>query len=385
MTVQAASYQKRPAILARAGLGHRSAMFRTMENVDASGGDFLAIRSTARYPGTRYCCSSTVMESAMRAILISLLVIGGCESDDAATPEQPASTPTASKQVSTPTAEQPVDDPKPVAKTPDVSPPMEQPLPDVATVKKTLTSAQLAVGDPIANSIGMVLVPIPAGEFMMGSSESEEGRVDNETQHRVTLTKSFHLGRTEVTQGQWKVVMGTTPWQDRPRVKEDDDYAATYVSWTDAAEFCRKLSEKEGVEYRLPTEAEWEYACRAGTTTAYSFGDDESQLGEYAWIKENTWDAGEKYAHTVGQKKPNPWGLYDMHGNMFEWCQDWLGKYPSGDVTDPVGPASGSHRVLRGGGWSLIARVCRSAVRYRLTPSSRLSILGFRVLRSSVK
>ena len=279
----------------------------------------------------------------MRAILISLLVIGVCECR------------------------------------------AESPAGDIASVKKTLTRAQLAVGDPIVNSIGMVLVPIPSGEFMMGSPESEEGRFDPETQHRVTLTKSFHLGRTEVSQGQWKAVMGTTPWQGKARVKEGDDYAATYVNWEDAVEFCRKLSEKDGVEYRLPTEAEWEYACRAGTTTAWSFGDDRSQLGEYAWIKENTYDAGEKYAQIVGQKKLNPWGLYDMHGNVFEWCQDRFGRYPSGDVTDPVGPASGSFRVSRGGGWSSSARDCRSAYRGGITPSGRSSLLGFRVLRSSAK
>ena len=248
----------------------------------------------------------------------------------------------------------------------------QKPLPDVATVKKTLTPAQLAVGNPILNSIGMVLVPIPAGEFMMGHSSQ---------QHRVTHTKSFHLGQTEVTQGQWKAVMGTTPWKDRSAVNEGDDYPATYVSWDDAVEFCRKLSEKEGVEYRLPTEAEWEYACRAGTTTLYSFGDDESQLGEYAWYSETTDDG----THIVGQKKPNPWGLFDMHGNMFEWCQDNYGEYPSGDVTDPVGAASGSLRVRRGGCWSCIARECRSALRFRDTPSHRFSGLGFRVLRSSAK
>ena len=195
---------------------------------------------------------------------------------------------------------------------------------DATSVEKPVPVAE-PVGDRIENSIGMVLVPIPAGEFMMR----------DQPLHRVTLTKSFYLGRTEVTQGQWKAVMGTTPWNSEKFVKEGDDYPATNVGWEDAVEFCRKLSEKEGVEYRLPTEAEWEYACRAGTTTAYSFGDDESQLGEYAWIEENTVDVGEKYAHIVGQKKPNPWGLYDMHGNVFEWCQDWYGEYPSGAVTDP--------------------------------------------------
>jgi len=153
------------------------------------------------------------------------------------------------------------------------------------------------------------------------------------------------------------------------------------VKWDDAVEFCEKLSEKEGVEYRLPTEAEWEYACRAGTTTMYSFGDDVSQLGEYAWYGKNAIDV----AYIVGHKNPNPWGLYDMHGNVIEWCQDWLGKYPSGDVTDPVGPASGSYRVFRGGSSADNAWDCRSAYRFRPTPSYRDDGPGFRVLRSSAK
>ena len=312
----------------------------------------------------------------MRAILITLSVIGvcGCGSDDAATPDQPVSTLT------------------PDAKTPDVSPPVEKPLP----VAKP-------VGDPIENSIAMLLMPIPEGEFMTGSRVSAAELAkrfevpaelttilnDEHPRHRVTLTKPFYLGRTEVTQGQWKAVMGTTPWKGKEFVnefvKEGDNYAATYVDWNDAVEFCRKLSEKEGVEYRLPTEAEWEYACRAGTTTMYSFGDDDSQLGDYAWSDKNAGQVGEKYAHIVGQKKPNPWGLYDMHGNVWEWCQDWIGEYPAGDVTDPVGPDSDSYRGFRGGSWGVSAWYCRSADRFKDSPSFRHYSLGFRVLRSSAK
>ena len=202
--------------------------------------------------------------------------------------------------------------------------------------------------------------------------------------HGVTLTKSFHLGRIEVTQEQWKAVMGTTPWKRKPFVKEGDDYPASYVSWNDAVNFCRKLSKKEGVEYRLPTEAEWEYACRAGTTTVYSFGDDEAQLGEYAWYVKNA-SPREKYPRIVGQKKTNPWGLHDMHGNVDEWCQDWHGEYPSGDVTDPVGPDSALYRVFRGGSCINPARFCRSAFRDRHRPSDWFNFLGFRVLRSSAK
>jgi formylglycine-generating enzyme required for sulfatase activity len=200
----------------------------------------------------------------------------------------------------------------------------------------------------------------------------------------VTVTKSFHLGRTVVTQGQWKAVMGTTPWKGKENVKEGDDYPATHVSWDDAVEFCRKLSEKEGVEYRLPTEAEWEYACRAGTTMAWSFGDDESQLGEYAWYETNAVYVGEIYAHIVGQKKPNPWGLYDMHGNVWEWCQDVYGEgeYPSGDVTDPVVSGTDS-RVLRGGSFDNLASSLRSAYRFNPQPGDRDHMsLGFRVART---
>jgi len=285
----------------------------------------------------------------MRAILMGLLVIGvcGCGSDGTSTPDV----------------------------TEDVSE-VEEPLP-VAN----------PVGDPIENSVGMVLVPIPAGEFYMGSPELEKFRDNDETRHRVKLMKSFHLGRTEVTQGQWKAVMGTTPWKDEDYTREGDDYPAVNVSWDDAVEFCRKLSEKEGVEYRLTTEAEWEYACRAGTTTAFSFGDDESQLGMYAWftnLNSNTAaDVDEFYAHIVGQKKPNPWGLCDMHGNVFEWCQDWHAEYRSGEFTDSAGPASGSNRVVRGGSWRDLTWYCRSAYRDGYAPSGRYIALGFRVLRSS--
>jgi formylglycine-generating enzyme required for sulfatase activity len=130
----------------------------------------------------------------------------------------------------------------------------------------------------------------------------------------------------------------------------------------------------------LPTEAEWEYACRAGTQTAYSFGDSESELADYAWYGPNSG----RTTHPVGSKKPNAWGLYDMHGNVSEWCQDWYGSYPSGSVTDPTGPYSGSHRVSRGGGWDGIS-VCRSAIRLWGRPGYRGSDIGFRVLRSSIK
>jgi formylglycine-generating enzyme required for sulfatase activity len=153
------------------------------------------------------------------------------------------------------------------------------------------------------------------------------------------------------------------------------------VSWDEAVEFCRKLSslpeeKSAGREYRLPTEAEWEYACRAGSTTEYSFSDGDSRLDEYAWFTKNS----NKTTHPVGQKCPNGWGLYDMHGNVWEWCEDWHGDYRRGSVTDPVGPSLASDRVYRGGGWNSSARGCRSAFRRSYTPDNRYGYLGFRVV-----
>ena len=247
----------------------------------------------------------------------------------------------------------------------------------------------------VTNSIGMELVEIPAGKFTMGSPEDEKDHHEDEAQVRVTLTQPFGLGKTEVTQGQWKEVRGTEPWDGQKYVKADKDCPATYVNWGDATEFCKKLTAierksgklKADEEYRLPTEAEWEYACRAGTETAFSFGDDESKLGEYAWwggfdlaaltkgeVKAGGGNAArEQYAHTVGTKKPNPWGLHDMHGNVAEWCSDWRGR-ATGEA-----PKGDSMRVIRGGGWFHDPGFCRSAGRGYGIPSFRLDYLGFRV------
>jgi len=236
-------------------------------------------------------------------------------------------------------------------------------------------------GMEVTNSIGMKLQLIPAGEFMMGSPGTESDRSDNETQHRVSITKPFYLGVTEVTQEQYQKVMGTNPSQFK-----GPQNPVEQVSWADAVEFCGKLSampaeKTAGHVYRLPTEAEWEYACRSGTTTAYSFGDDASRLGDYGWFEGNS----ELSTHPVGEKKPNAWGLYDMHGNVWEWCQDRYGDYPSGSATDPTGATSGSLRVFRGGSWFFNAWICRSADRCRFAPGFRSLSLGFRVLRSSIK
>ena len=236
----------------------------------------------------------------------------------------------------------------------------------------------------VTNTIGMVLIEIPAGKFTMGSPAGEKQRGKNEEQVAVTLTKPFWLGTTEVTQGQWQQVMGTAPWEGKPFVKADKDCPTSCVDWNDATAFCQRLTDTEhtngklpaGESYRLPTEAEWEYACRAGTQTAWSFGDDESLFGNYGWFEGNVFS----YPHAVGLKKPNPWGLFDMHGSVFEWCSDWYDRKLSGG-TDPVGPEGGSRHVLRGGGWWRNTGYCRSARRSSV-PSYRHNDLGFRVARS---
>jgi len=238
-------------------------------------------------------------------------------------------------------------------------------------------------GRVVVNSIGMKLVYIPARSFMMGSPSSEEGHCSDEgPQHLVHISKGFWMGQTVVTQGQYKSIMNAQPWSGRKYVQEDANNPAVCVRWDDVVEFCRKLSHQEGKVYRLPTEAEWEYACRAGTTTRFSFRDSASSLGDYAWFDDNTCEVDEEYAHSVGQKKPNPWGLYDMHGNVFEWCLDWFSEDHYGK--NPGGPDTGSDRVLRGGSWLNPPQYCRSADRNWDPPSGRGSNLGFRVARSFV-
>jgi formylglycine-generating enzyme required for sulfatase activity len=239
----------------------------------------------------------------------------------------------------------------------------------------------------ITNSIGMKLVLIPKGTFMMGSPIEEEGAENDEEQHQVTISKDYYLGVTEVTQGQYEKVMGTNPSYFQKRVIRKSDssmYPVEQVSWEDAVEFCKKLSDlpeekKGGRVYRLPTEAEWEYACRAGSKAAYSFGENSKTLGDYSWYGDNSGSQ----THPVGEKKPNAWGLYDMHGNVWEWCSDWYDEYPKGAVSDPSGPSEGSIRVIRGGGWDFVAADCRSADRNWFGPSYRFNDFGFRVALSS--
>ena len=255
--------------------------------------------------------------------------------------------------------------PKPLGPTP-LKPKPPVPTPDPTPVEDMVLPES-------ADSIGMEFKLIPAGKFIMGEGDQA---------HEVTLTKPFKMGVHEVTQSQYEQVMGVNPSKFKGA-----NNPVEMVSWEDAVEFCRRLSElpaekAAGHVYRLPTEAEWEYACRAGTTTKYSFGDDESDLGDHAWFLENFLENSGTNTHPVGRKGPNAWGLYGMHGNVLEWCQDWYGDYPSGSVTDPSGATSGSYRVLRGGGWHDTAGFCRSAYRRRFLPSIRNYYFGFRVCLS---
>lgn len=224
---------------------------------------------------------------------------------------------------------------------------------------------------------GIRFVWIPAGEFMMGSPVSESERERDEHQHRVTLAKGYWLGKYEVTQGEWQEVMGTNPSRFSNCGR---NCPVERVSWNEVQEFIRRLNQQDSANrYRLPTEAEWEYAARAGSQTAYSFGNDPGDLENYGWHDDNSGDR----THPVGQKSPNGWGLYDMHGNVWEWTADWHGKnYPGGSVTDPAGPSSGSFRVIRGGGWYDYARHCRSAFSSCLGPDRRGGDFGFRLLRN---
>jgi formylglycine-generating enzyme required for sulfatase activity len=224
----------------------------------------------------------------------------------------------------------------------------------------------------------MKLVLIPAGKFLMGSPEDEKDRLENEgPRHEVTISKAFHIGAYDVTQEQYERIMGTNPSQFKGAQNPVEN-----VSWDDAAEFCKKLSQATGKTVRLPTEAQWEYACRAGSKTRFSYGDDPdyANLGDYAWYNANS----ESKTHPVGQKKPNAWGLYDVHGNVWQWCSDWYAdSYANANNTNPEGPGTGSNRVLRGGSWDYTPQRCRSALRYWFAPDFRSTLFGFRVVVDS--
>ncbi len=227
----------------------------------------------------------------------------------------------------------------------------------------------------VKNSFGMVFNLIQPGKFLMGSPERDKDRYRDEIQHPVVLSTPFYMQVTEVTQGQWQAVMG-----DRPSYfsRCGDDCPVEAVSWDDVQMFLAKLNAKGEGTYRLPTEAEWEYAARGGVSTLYSFGNDATEIANYSWFAKNS---GSK-THPVAQLKPNGWGLYDMEGNVYEWVADWYGLYPSAEVVDPQGPTSGTFRVARGGGWHSSPARVRPAVRNIYGPTFRYYRLGFRLIKA---
>jgi len=250
----------------------------------------------------------------------------------------------------------------------------------------------------LGNEVKMKLTLIPAGKFMMGSKLSaaevaekfkrfggqEAYYIGEHPQREVTIGKPFYMGIYEVTRLEWRAVMPAGPWDGKKCDRPNGSNIANHISWDDANKFCEALAKKTGKKVALPTEAQWEYACRATRKAAYSFGDDVSRLGMYAWFAENALGINEPYPHTAGLKTPNPWRLYDMHGNAAEWCRDWYDEKfyanPNAKNIDPENTTAGTQRVLRGGGWGQYPDSCRSAYRSKNTPSVRSCSYSFRVV-----
>lgn len=243
------------------------------------------------------------------------------------------------------------------------------------------------------NELRMPMVWCPRGFVRMEQIEyGKDGQIIDIKRVGAFVTQGYWLGKYEVTQAEWKQLMRTAPWKGQDNTKEGDDYPATWVDWDDTTEFCRRLTERErqagrlpdGWKFDLPTEAQWERACRAHTETTYSFGDDASRLGEYAWFLDNAMSIGEQYAHRVGQKRSNSWGLHDMLGNVSEWCRDnYTTNLPGGrdpcviEIADPE-----SRRVDRGGRWYTNAACCAAGLRAGTPPKMRIYAVGFRVALS---
>jgi len=264
---------------------------------------------------------------------------------------------------------------------------LSRPEPDTSPPDLLLTN--------LADLPGFYFVAIPPGTLLMGSPEHEPGHSQDEVLHEVTITKGFYLQATPVTQAQWTAIMGTNPSQFRnegaPRPVEN-------VSWNDCQDFIRKLNHMGPHRYRLPTEAEWEYACRAGTAGSCAEGEITQLACEHdAVLTVIGWYCGnsDQMTHPVRQKNRNPWGLYDMHGNVLEWCQDWYGEYgekklerangnwltSTGPRTDPAGPRIGRDRIVRGGSWFSQAKQCRAASRFSWAPDSKRNFIGLRLVR----
>jgi len=227
----------------------------------------------------------------------------------------------------------------------------------------------------ITNSIGMAFVALPIGSFVMGGDPVSEQADENETpKHKVTFEKPFALGKFTVTQTQWQEIMGTNPNRFIGK-----DHPVETVSHGNACEFITRLNQRENTTvYSLPTEAQWEYAARAGSQSAYCFGPDRSRLVEFAWCKKNS----DNSTHPVGLLSPNDWGLFDMHGNVHEWCADWFDRsyYTKAPARDPGGPDRGLAKVLRGGDWGSEDWYCRCAIRSLSSPDRLSPRVGFRVL-----
>ncbi len=264
---------------------------------------------------------------------------------------------------------------------------------DAATAKERQDAwaKHLAMKVEVNNSIDMKLALIPPGVFTMGSPNEEAGRfVDEGPQHQVEITRPFYLGAFPVTKGQFAAFIKDsgyqteaekagqkTTWRTPALNKYDqtDNDPVVFVSRNDAVKFCAWLSKKEEKTYELPTEAEWEYACRAGTTTTYSVSEDRNTLGDYAWFDGNSGG----HTHPVGGKKPNPWGLYDMHGNVWQFCGDAGGRYEGGYIKDPKYGNNGGNGIIRGGSWYKNSGNCRSALRVHIASGFRSNDVGFRV------
>ena len=248
----------------------------------------------------------------------------------------------------------------------------------------------------LGKGVTMKLALVPAGEFMMGGKFTpaqavklyggkEAHYAGEHPRHKVTISKPFYMGICEVTQSQWEAVMDAKPYDGKMLTKIGPDYPASWVNWTEAAEFCSKLSKKIGKMVTLPSEAQWEYACRAGSDTEYCYGDDKKKVGDYAWWFGNMIDndKAKSYARKGGLRKPNAWGLYDMHGNVWEWCRDWYSKdfYAGGKNVDPEYTKETKTRCVRGGSWYNGEVHCRSAARNSWCgPNYRHYNYGFRVM-----
>lgn len=278
------------------------------------------------------------------------LITGGCPPSSGSPTETPAA------PTQTPTA--------PATQTPS-------PIPTTGAAV-SVSQDDSSITFTFGNGVVLRARKLAAGSFVMGSPLGQGG--DEERPQRTVNVSAFAIGETEVTQAQWKAVMGTDP-----SALKGDSRPVEQVSWDDAVAFCQQLADLSAQTVRLPTEAEWEFACRAGSTTAYSFGDDAANLGDYAWYGNNSGFE----SHNVGEKSPNAWGLYDTHGNVFEWCSDWYasdyyGTRPDPD-TAPQGPATGNRRVVRGGSRGNLASTLRSSYRLGQAPDSSTALVGFRV------